>query len=68
MLQNLKTQNRFYDVVTLSQDLEKIIKLSSPWLDEVKVAGKSLLKMDKSMDINLVVQKLDSLARIAWTT
>ena len=28
VLQNLKTQNRFYDVVTLSQDLEKIIKLS----------------------------------------
>ena len=27
VLQNLKTQNRFYDVVTLSQDLEKIIKL-----------------------------------------
>ena len=43
-------------------------EMSSPWLDEVKVAGKSLLKMDKSMDINLVVQKLDSLARIAWTT
>ena len=30
--------------------------------------GKSLLKIDKSMDINLVVQKLDSLARIVWTT
>ena len=68
VLQNLKTLNTFYERVTLSKDLDEIIFLSKPWLAEVKVAGNILLKMDETMDINVVVQKLDTLAKLAWTT